>query len=67
MSAPPQPPPPIPHDHPLRAFYEQQRRGLQIQLAALDRALGYGGTAKERRARARGWPNEDAGGYKAAS
>ena len=59
MSAPQPPPPPIPRDHPLRPLYEQQRRGLQIQLAALDRALGYGGTAKERREQMRGWQPQE--------
>lgn len=50
-----QPAPPIPKDHPLRQVYENERQITLMRLAALNRALGYAdGTARERRARARG-------------
>lgn len=74
MSAP-QPQPPIPHDHPLRAFYEQQRQAALMdqqaaceRVQAFNRALGYGdGSARDRRRMARQGQGDGDGKYKAAS
>lgn len=68
MTAPPPPIPPIPPSDPLRPLHEARRQALLIELAALNRALGYdAGNARARRERERAWRNEDAGEYEAAS
>lgn len=64
MSAPPT----IPKDDPLRPLHEARRQALLIELAALNRALGYGaGNARARRECERAWRNEDAGEYEVTS